>query len=138
MSAGAGASVAIAAAAAHARMLAKEEEEMTQYSPQDVAQGWEFKILRSATSRFKDPAYFRQCLDEEARAGWELIEKFDDTRARLKRPGSARTRDQALGFDPYRTWVGVTQNMLGLRVALITIGGMALIVGIIVAIKNLL
>lgn len=136
MSAGASAGAA-AAAAARARAMREEEEEMTQYSPQDLDQGWEFKILRSATGRFQDPAYFRQCLDEEARAGWELVEKFDNDRARLKRPTSARTRDAALGVDPYRSWVGVTQSMLGLRIAAAIFGGIALIVGIIVAIKNL-
>jgi hypothetical protein len=69
-----------------------EEEEMTPYTPQEVAEHWEFKILRSATTQFRDPVRLRSILEEEARAGWTMIEKFDDTRVRLKRPASARDR----------------------------------------------
>lgn len=79
---------------------------MTPYTPQDVAEHWEFKILRSATTQFRDPLRLRGDLEEEARAGWTMIEKFDDSRVRLKRPASARATDATLGFDPYRTWVG--------------------------------
>jgi hypothetical protein len=38
-----------------------------------------------------------------------MVEKFDDTRVRLKRPARARANDATLGFDPYRTWVGMSQ-----------------------------
>jgi hypothetical protein len=117
MSAGASAGAA-AAAVARARAMREEEQEMTGYSPAEIAEGWEFKILRSATSRFKDPAYLKSCLDDEAKAGWMLLEKFDNSRVRLKRPTSARERDAVLGFDPYRTHVGMTESQLGLSIAL--------------------
>ena len=69
----------------------------------------EFKILRCVTGRFRDPIWLNSILQEEARAGWTMIEKFDDSRVRLKRPAKARVNDAALGFDPYRTWVGMSQ-----------------------------
>lgn len=69
--------------AAHAAAVAEqqrrhEEEELTSYRSQDL-QGWEFKILRSATGAFRDPAKLQQALAEEATFGWELVEKFDDS-----------------------------------------------------------
>jgi hypothetical protein len=53
----------------------------------------EFKILRSATGAFKDPAVMQRYLAEEAQAGWTLVEKFDNSRIRLKRPAAARQQD---------------------------------------------
>ncbi len=63
-------------------------------------------MLRSATAKFRDPVWLRTSLEEEARAGWTLVEKFDDARLRLKRPTSARAGDAALPFDARRTSVG--------------------------------
>src|SRR5437868_8657230 len=88
-----GAAGAAAAAAAEARRMRQEEEEMTPYTKQDLAENWEFKIIRSATNTFKDPQKMREILDDEARAGWVLVEKFDNQRIRLKRPHSARSAD---------------------------------------------
>ena len=103
----------LAAGAARHRAAAeqapKEEEEMTPYTPQDLNKNWEFKILRCVTGRFRDPIWLSGILQEEARAGWTMVEKFDDTRVRLKRPAGARANDATLGFDPYRTWVGMSQ-----------------------------
>src|SRR5947209_15150845 len=96
---------AMAAAAAKAR---QEEEEMTPYTTTEMAENWEFKILRSATRKFRNPMVLHAILAQEARAGWTLVEKFDDTRVRLKRPASARDRDGALDFDPYRAWTGIS------------------------------
>src|SRR5262245_15477427 len=85
MSAAAGGAAAGGAAAAAAAALAaqQEEEEMTPYGAKDLAEDWEFKILRSATNRFRDPIWLNAILQEEARAGWKLVEKFDDGRVRL-------------------------------------------------------
>jgi hypothetical protein len=77
MSAGA----AVAAAAA-ARAAQQEEEEMTPYTSQDLAENWEFKILRSATGGFRDPVWLHGILQAESRAGWTIVEKFDDNRIR--------------------------------------------------------
>ena len=100
---------------------------MTDYKPEDLAAGWEFKILRSATSRFKDPEFLRTVLVDEARAGWEILEKFDNSRVRVRRPAAARSGDANLGFDAYRTWVGITDNQLALRIVLTFFGVFALV-----------
>ena len=120
MSTGAAAAAA-AAAAARRRLEQQEEEEMTPYQPQDLSGDWEFKILRSFRGVFRDPAKLREALDQEARAGWVLVEKFDDTRIRLKRPASARSGDAGLDFDPYRTNVGITEGKYALAVVGITL-----------------
>ncbi len=110
MSGAAAAGGAAAAAAAHQATLKQEEEEMTPYSSRDLADDWEFKILRSSTPTFKNPERLRAALDEEAKAGWMLVEKFDNSRIRLKRPNSARQLDGKLDFDPYRTHVGMSDG----------------------------
>ena len=100
---------------------------MTDYKPEDLAASWEFKILRSATGRFKDPDYLRAVLADEARAQWTMQEKFDNDRVRLKRPVAARASDAALGFDPYRTWVGITEIQLTVRIILGIVGVLVLV-----------
>lgn len=122
-----------AAAAAAAEMQRREEEEMTPYTPRDLAEGWEFKILRSNFATFRNPEKFRAILDEEARGGWILVEKFDDQRIRLKRPAAkeAIPGDFADGYDPYRTTVGMSQAALSAIIlgcaALATLGLMLFI-----------
>lgn len=123
---GAGAAAAMAAAQAR-RRREHEEEAMAQYTADELAGGWEFKFLRSARGEFKRPEKLREYLDEEAKAGWTLIEKFDGSRLRLKRPVSARANDGALGFDAYRTSVGTSEAALGLMIA----GGVIVVVGVI-------
>jgi hypothetical protein len=102
-----------AAAAARQRML-EEEEEMTAYSREDLASDWEFKIVRSATGAFRNPASLDKLRQEESQAGWELVEKFDNSRVRFKRPRSARENDSRLpqGMDPYRTNYGMDSAVL--------------------------
>lgn len=100
---------------------------MTTYTPEELRDGFEFKILRSATGRFKDPEFLRRSLAEEAPAGWSLVEKFDDGRIRLKRPAAARGHDAALGVDPYRTTVGMTEQQLAIRIVLVVFGAIALV-----------
>jgi hypothetical protein len=127
-----GEAAAAGAAAARRRREQQEEEEMTGYTPQDLAEGWEFKIVRSATSAFRTPAFLRAVLDEEQRAGWTFVEKFDDGRIRLKRPASARANDSALGSDAYRTHIGMSELKLALCILAAVFGGLAL-VGLIAA-----
>ena len=105
---------------------------MTGYSAQDLAEGWEFKIVRSSTGAFKTPAFLRAVLDEEQRAGWTFVEKFDNGRIRLKRPASARANDSALGSDAYRTHVGISELKLALCILAAVFGVLAL-VGLIAA-----
>jgi hypothetical protein len=105
-------SAAAAAAAAEARRRQEEEEEMTRYTDADLQGEWEFKLVRSNTSAFRRPEVLRQVCDEEARAGWTLLEKFDNQRLRFKRPVSARAGDAGLGFDPYRSYYGISAGTL--------------------------
>jgi hypothetical protein len=100
------------AAAARRRQDEEEEERMTAYNSRDLAEDWEFKILRSVSAAFRSPAKLRRYLDEEAQAGWVLVEKLDDRRIRLKRPASARRKYAGLDFDAYRTTVGLTEGAL--------------------------
>ncbi len=91
---------------------------MTGYRPEDL-EGWEFKIIRSATRVFADRTKMQAILDEESQAGWEMVEKFDDQRIRLKRSADRRSMDGQSEIDPYRTNVGTSQALI---VVLILVG----------------
>lgn len=104
---------------------------MTGYSQADLIEGWEFKILRSVTGAFGKPERLRHALEEEARAGWVLVEKFDNQRVRLKRPTSARAGDAVLGFDPYRTSYGMSENAYAFTIISTIMGAVALLLLII-------
>jgi hypothetical protein len=103
-----GSFVAIRAAQEEQRRIEKEEEEMTQYTREDLEKDWEFKIVRSYSPVFRRPEVFQALLQEESVAGWDLVEKLDDRRVRFKRRLDQRRRDATLplGFDPYRTQYG--------------------------------
>src|SRR5678816_1729729 len=62
------------AAAARRKREQREEEEMTDYTRDDLEKGYEFKIVRSATGAFKKPQTLRLVVEQEARAGWTLLE----------------------------------------------------------------
>lgn len=47
---------------------------MTPYSEKDLAEGWEFKILRSNMRAFRNPENPKKYLEEEGRARWVLVE----------------------------------------------------------------
>ncbi len=132
----ASAGAAAAAAAARVRALHEEEERLTGYSPEELAQGWEFKIVRANTAAFRNSAVMQQVCAEEARSGWALVEKFDDTRLRFKRPASARNMPSPPGIDPYRTTYGISQGALMAIVLVSVFGGLGLILAIAVALTH--
>jgi len=107
---------------------------MTPYQPQDLSDDWEFKILRSVTGIFGKPEKLKEALNQEAKAGWALVEKFDNSRIRLKRPVSARSGDGALGFDPYRTHVGISEVRFALTLIALILGGTLLVISVVLAI----
>jgi hypothetical protein len=123
------------AAAAAAELIRKEEEEMTTYTREDLTEGWEFKILRSMTSAFKKPEKLRAALEEESKAGWVLVEKFDDARLRLKRPVSAKEYDAHLDVDPYRSYVGISQGRYIFWIILGSVG-IPLVIALVVLLLN--
>ena len=129
---------AAAAAAAAARRRREREEEETTLMNTDPSGTIEYKIIRSATGVFKDPIKFRAALDDEARAGWELVEKFDNGRARLRRPIGCRARDVDLGQDPYRTQIGMSEGALAVVIIVYVVLGAALLIGAVVSIVHLL
>jgi len=130
------AGVAAAAAAARLRAQHEEEERLSAYSSDDLAKGWEFKIVRANTAAFRKPEVMQQVCDEEARSGWELVEKFDDTRLRFKRPTSARNIPSPAGIDPYRTTYGISQGKLTTIILIAVFGSMALIMAVVAALAN--
>ena len=104
-----GAAAAAAAAERRRKLLEEEEEVMTTYSSDDVRRDWEFKIVRANRPVFRNPKHLNRLLEQEARAGWTMIEKFDDNRIRFKRlrqvglDGSRLPSD----IDPYRVHYGM-------------------------------
>jgi hypothetical protein len=106
------ASVARRQQALHDVLREKEEEEMALYTQEDLNEDWEFKIVRAGTAAFRKSEVLEELLEEEARAGWIMLEKLDDSRVRFKRPRSARAKDAYLpeGVDPYRTQYGSASN----------------------------
>lgn len=122
----------VATAAAATRQHRNVEEELlTAYNDKELADGWEFKILRSASGAFKRPEQMREILEEEARAGWTLVEKFDSDRLRLKRPPEAGQNDRRLDFDAWRTQIGASQSTYETKIVLIGLGVVFAVLGIV-------
>ncbi|MBC8331787.1 MAG: hypothetical protein H8E28_07375 [Anaerolineae bacterium] len=116
-----GAHIAATAAAQRRRRLEeKEEESMTQYSDDNIEK-WEFKIVRSDAGAFRNPNVMADLLEEEAQAGWEMIEKFDNRRIRFRRPTEARKHDVMLpdGYDPYRTQYGTAATRIAVLMGVV-------------------
>lgn len=106
-----------------------EEELLTPYSNKELADGWEFKILRSASGVFESPERMQEVLAEEAKAGWILVEKFDRHRLRLKRSTEATKNDPHLHFDAWRTQIGASQNKYEAKIALFAAGILLVVLG---------
>jgi len=125
---GGAAAAATAAAAKRRRMLEAMEEDMAQYTQDDLATDWEFKIVRSGSAAFRKPEVLNKLLEEEARAGWVMLEKFDDSRIRFKRRRRAGARDALLSpdVDPYRTRYGAPSAryvvLAGVSLTLVLLG----------------
>jgi hypothetical protein len=85
-----------------------EEEVRTTYREDELMADWEFKIVRSPVGLFDRPKFLERDLAEEAAGGWRLVEKFDATRVRLKRPGCSIPGSATWppGYDPFGTVVG--------------------------------
>ena len=134
MTYGTGAWIAITAGAAAKRrqMLLAEEEEMTAYTQDDLTNDWEFKIVRSESAAFRKSEALNKLVEEEAQAGWVMLEKLDDRRVRFKRPRSARAKDAYLpdGVDPYRTRYGAPSAQYAVLVGALVAGVLVVALGI--------
>ncbi|NES94384.1 MAG: hypothetical protein F6K32_04010 [Desertifilum sp. SIO1I2] len=89
---------------------------------------WEYKIVRANSDLFRDAEVFAQLCEEEAEAGWMLLEKLDDRRVRFKRPISARigVKTDPFAIDPYRCHYGPTMTPLTWLGAIALIASMLL------------
>jgi hypothetical protein len=58
---------------------------MTSYTPEELNGDWEFKIVRAYTPVFRKPGVLKKLVEEEAGAGWVMLEMFDNSRVRFKR-----------------------------------------------------
>lgn len=90
--------------------------------------GWEFKIVRANRDLFRNRAILQRLCEEEAEAGWVLLEKLDDRRVRFKRPVALRDliKPERLSFDPYRCHYGPAMSPLALVFAIAAISALIL------------
>ena len=101
----AGMRAALAQAASARAAEEAEEEAMTPDTPVSPAGEWEFKIIRSIGRQFGNQDVRERVLADEMRAGWVLVEVFDDARIRLKRQRPEGSLKAIEGYDPYRTQI---------------------------------
>lgn len=87
----------------------------------------EYKIIQSQTPLFANSAKMHEVLEQESRAGWQLLEKEDNFRLKLQRSISHRENDANLDFDAYRSNVGVSSMVTYGVTALATIAVVSLI-----------
>ena len=111
---------------------------MTHYDPDIQPEEWEFKIVKSVTGQFEKPEVLAMLREEEAIAGWQLVEKFDKSRVRFKRPVSAQKRDAMLppGVDAYRTQYGISEGRFVLQILAVCIAVVAVIATIAILAEN--
>ena len=63
----------------------EEEETMTGYRPDELSGDWQFKIVKGT---FKTYRQIELVIQEQAEYGWTLVEIFDQSRMRFKRPAT--------------------------------------------------
>jgi len=87
----------------------------------------EYKVVQSTTPLFAKLQNIEAIMAEEAKAGWQLVEKYDNYKLRLQRNISHRANDKALAFDAYRSQVGVSNVLTYGLAAVLTLGVVYLI-----------
>ncbi len=101
---------------------------MTTYQQQDLAPATGVQDPALAHGRVPAARDAARSAGREARAGWVLVEKFDNGAAWLpEAPGVGAQRDAALGFDPYRTYFGLSDGQFVALLLGLIFGGLALI-----------
>ena len=81
----------------------------------------EYKTVQAQTPLFADTKKMQEVLAEEAKAGWDLLEKEDNYRIKLQRSTENRSNDENLNIDAYRSTVGVSSMLTYGATALVTI-----------------
>lgn len=122
--------IGVLVAVTYAQKQTRDREEEEEVATSADGTEYEYKIIRSPFGAFKKPDKFRAALAEEARVGWQLVEKFDDTRVRLRRPISFRAIDADSGQDPYRIRIGLNDGAIAGRIILGVVLGVAAVVGV--------
>ena len=89
--------------------------------PIGASMSQEYKIMQAQTPLFADTQKMQEILMEEAKAGWDLLEKEDNYRIKLQRSIDNRSNDGNLLIDPYRTTVGVSSVLTYGMTALATV-----------------
>jgi hypothetical protein len=87
------------------RTQVESEETALPYTPGELTDDWEFKMIRSNLGLFGGREFRERILAEEHRAGWVLVEKFDDHQMRLKRLRKFHPEPEGEDYDPYRVIV---------------------------------
>jgi hypothetical protein len=87
----------------------------------------EYKVVQSTTPLFAKLQNINAVMAEESKAGWQLVEKYDNYKLRLQRDISHRANDKNLAFDAYRSQVGVSNMVTYGLAALLTLGAVYLI-----------
>ena len=89
------------AAAEREKARRREEEEiMTGYRPDDLSGNWQFKIVKGTFKTYKQ---IEAVVQEQAEHGWSLVEIFDHSRIRFKRPAAESAKDEFREGNPYST-----------------------------------
>ena len=73
---------------------------MSGYTPGDLQGHWQFKIVKG---NFKTREQIDAVVQEQAEWGWILVEVFDHSRIRFKRPPSEAAKDSYREGNPYAT-----------------------------------
>lgn len=112
--------------ALHQLMQQREEEAAIPQAGANLAD-FEFKILHTWVSvgkySFAVPETMDRILAEEAQNGWELHEKLDDARLRLRRRAACRNQPASPTIPVYRSTVLVREAKIQtLRLVLLTFG----------------
>lgn len=82
----------------------------------------EYKVVQSTTPLFATSKKIDEIMAEESKAGWQLVEKYDNYKMRLQRDISNRSNDKNLGFDAYRSQVGVNNIIVYGITTIVTLG----------------
>ncbi|PCI73978.1 MAG: hypothetical protein COB20_15630 [SAR86 cluster bacterium] len=81
----------------------------------------EYKTIQAQTPLFADSKQMHAMLEEEAKAGWQMLWKEDNYKIKLQRETSHRENDKNLDFDAYRSTVGVSSVVTYVGTALLTL-----------------